>query len=443
MSHYPGTAAAAGEKAWASYSRQAAAASVQGEFRTAPADVLDAHVAASAPTPGEPGYAEKSRYYDALADGRAAVLAKRETAPVEATIRSSPAVAQAWAAASQDPKLLPQAVQASIAEQQRLGIKNISPLPQGAVAATVGAWHAGQTAGERLAALAPLTIGLAQQQPDGTYDDTLGAKGLQQLEKAGLDKGTNYALEAARLGDTPRAHEIIGWLAADPTKLPDPGEAKAKEVKAAVAQLYQGSNAARAEADAYALTGQPGAGEAAQRGQALLLRGAMIYAARGEQPDDAAAHALRVLHGDKPVTTNPDVGIVPLPSGAERSAFENALALTRENVDLAHLAPTREGVTARLTAYLGHPPAPGEVEGTLAQATADYHALAGDLRNGAGRWLAAPGGYQLITPSGQAVPGPDGRPRVWKADEIQHHAMTGGAQRPEMVGNPFAGGMGP
>jgi hypothetical protein len=292
----------------------------------------------------------------------------------------------------------------------------------------VAAFNTGQTAAERLGALAPLTTGLGKQNQDGTYDDTLGAKSLKQLEKAGLDPGTNYALEAARAHDEPRAHEIIGWLAVDPKHLPDPGEAKAKEVKSAVAQLYQGTNAARAEADAYNLTGQPGAGDAAQRGQALLLRGAMVYAARGEQPDDAAAHALRVLHGDKPVTTNPDLGIVPLPPGEkDTSAFESALALTRENVDLAHLAPTREGVTARLTAYLGHPPAPGEVEGTLAQATADYHALAGDLRNGAGRWLAAPGGYQLITPSGQAVPGPDGRPRVWTADEIQRHAVPAAA----------------
>jgi hypothetical protein len=231
------------------------AANVQGEFRTAPADVLDAHVAASAPTPGEPGYAEASRYYDALVDGRAAVLAKRETAPVEATIQSSPAVAQAWADASADPSKLPQAVQASIAEQQRLGIKNITPLPQGAVSATVGTWHAGQTAAERLAALAPLTIGLAQQRPDGTYDDTLGAKGLKQLEKAGLDKGAELRAGGARPGDTPRAHEIVGWLAADPKALPDPGEAKASQVKSAVAQLYQGSNAARAEADAYASPG--------------------------------------------------------------------------------------------------------------------------------------------------------------------------------------------
>jgi hypothetical protein len=391
LSHYPGTAGPAGLKAWDSYKRKAEAATVQGEFRTAPADVLDAHVAASAPTPGEPGYAERSAYYDALVEGRAAVLAKRETAPVEATIQSSPEVARKWADASADPSKLPQAVQASIAEQQRLGIKNITPLPQGAVSATVGMWHAGQTASERLAAVAPLTIGLAQQRPDGTYDDTLGAKGLKQLEKAGLDKGAEYALEAARLGDTPRAQEIVGWLAADPKALPDPGEAKASQVKSAVAQLYQGSNAARAEADAYALTGQPGAGEAAQRGQALLLRGAMIYAARGEQPDDAAAHALRVLHGDKPVTTDPDVGIVPLPPGVQDAAgFGNALALTRANVDLSHLAPTREGVTARLAAHLGHPPAPGEVEGTLAQATADFHALAGDVAAG-GRWLAAPG----------------------------------------------------
>lgn len=561
LSHYPGTAAVAGLKAWDSYQRQTVAANVQGEFKTAPADVLEAHVAASAPALGQPGYNEASRYHDALVDGASAVLAKREQYPVEATTKSSPAVAQAWAVASQDPSKLPAAVQASIAEQQRLGIKNITPLPQGAVSATVGTWHAGQTAAERLGAIAPLTIGLAQQRPDGTYDDSLGAKSLKQLEKAGLDKGTEYALEAARQNDGPRAHEIIGWLAADPAKLPNPGEAKAKEVKAAVAQLYTGTNAARAEMDHYNLTGQPGAGEAAQRGQELLLRGAMIYAGRGEEPTAAAEHALRVLHGDKPVTTNPELGIVPLPPGvpAEKAPeFENALSLTRENVDLSHLAPTRERVTQRLTAYLGRAPAPGEVEGTLAQATADYHALAGDVAAGS-RWLDAPGGYQLITPKGQAVPGPrpeptkdelmaavehvtgrpvlrnadgsyatmeqitvtepginggkptnipsiwDGKrvdegeairrasaaiakgekvgtfvdfrpydtieaavaaakaesaaiepaayawwdrqhpatPRIWTATEIQHHAMTGGSARPDLVGNPFAGGQGP
>lgn len=438
---YPGRLEA--DKAVDRWRKSAAVADAQGALPGTSLQDRQTRLAALRPT--DSGDSEGWERYDAFAKAVQADNTKLLEDPGAYARDKSPRVQQAFAAAASAPTQWAAAVGQSLAYQEHMGLTpgQAQPLPKELAGATVGAWHGGQTAAERLAALAPVTIGLARQRPDGTFDDTLSAKALKQLEKAGLDKGTNYALEAARAGDTPRAHEIIGWLAGDPKALPDPGEAKAKDVKSAVAQLYTRPNAAAAEANAYALTGQPGAKEVAERGQALLLRGAMTYAARGEQPDDAAAHALRVLYGAKPVTTDPDVGIVPLPPGVtDAKGFEAGLALTRENLDLSHLAPTREGVTRQLAAYLGRPPVPGEVEGALAQATRDHDTLAGDVAAGA-RWLAAPGGYQLITPSGQAVPGPDGRPRVWTGDEVQHHAMTGGAARPEIEGNPFAGGMGP
>jgi hypothetical protein len=422
---YPGRLE--GDKAVDRWRKSAAVADAAGALPGTSLQDRQTRLAALRPT--DTGDTEGWERYDAFFKAVQADNAKLLEDPGAYALAKSPRVQQAFAASASDPAQLPAAIGQSLAYQEHMGLtpEQAQPLPKELAGATVGAWHGGQTAAARLAVLAPVTIGLAPRRPDGTTDDTLAAKVLQQLEKAGLDKGTNYALEAARAGDLPRAHEIIGWLAADPKALPDPGEAKAKDVKSAVARLYTQPNAATAEAKAYELTGQPGAGEAAARGQALLLRGAMIYAARGEQPDDAAAHALRVLYGDKPVTTDPELGIVPLPPGVtDAQGFENALSITRENLDLTHLAPTREGVTRQLAASLGRPPVPGEVEGALAQATREHDALAGDVRNGGGRWLAAPGGFQLITPHGQAVPGPDGKPRIWTADEIQHHAMTGG-----------------
>jgi hypothetical protein len=65
----------------------------------------------------------------------------------------------------------------------------------------------------------------------------------------------------------------------------------------------------------------------------------------------------------------------------------------------------------------------GEVNGLLAQATGDHALWADDVRQYS-RWAPAPGGYQLVLPSGQAVTGADGKPRVWSTDEVIHHAMT-------------------
>jgi hypothetical protein len=101
------------------------------------------------------------------------------------------------------------------------------------------------------------------------------------------------------------------------------------------------------------------------------------------------------------------------------------LAVARANVDVSHLAPTKEAVKAML------PPgaSDGEVNGLLAQATGDHALWADDVRQYS-RWAPAPGGYQLVLPSGQAVTGGDGKPRVWSTDDVVHHAMGAPAPAP-------------
>jgi hypothetical protein len=95
---------------------------------------------------------------------------------------------------------------------------------------------------------------------------------------------------------------------------------------------------------------------------------------------------------------------------------------------VSHLAPTKDAIKAMM------PPgtSDGEVNGALAQATGDHALWADDVRQYS-RWAPAPGGYQLVLPSGQAVTGADGKPRVWSTDDIIHHAMGGTASAPALV----------
>jgi hypothetical protein len=381
----------------------------------------DAEAARLAPTATDPEeYGNQAQAHKAYVEAVGTIRGQFRQDPAGYVQGNLPAVRDAFQQARQDPSKLGAAIALSVANQERIDPAGTpEPLPKDLAAETVTRFKQAAGGDERLGLLAPYTVGL--------QNDDLARRALKQLEAAGLPQGADRALERYRQGDTASARELMGWLTVDPKNLPREQETKAQAVDQALDALYQDGNLATAEAHAATATGQPGNYENATRGRELIRKGALIRAAAGDDPATAVANAYRTLHGTGAATSDPDLGIVPLPPSLQPSAapaFESGLRALRDGVDLSHLAPTRETVAALLPP--GSPP--GTVEAALAMAQRNQAAWEADARAGA-RWVAAPGGYQLALPGGQVVPGPDGKARVWKEDEITHAAI-GALSRP-------------
>jgi hypothetical protein len=392
------------QKPWAMYQDQVRAQDAVGSMRTMSFPEQEAELAKLAPTADDPEQYGNQR--DAFAAAQKAAVSIRSAYhedPAGYVQSQVPAVRQAFVAAREDPTKLGLAIKLSMENQERIDPGGEHrPLPKEEAASVATRFKAAPTVDARLQLVAPYAVDIK--------DDEVGRKVLDQLEAAGLPAGADRALDAWRGAETERAREIMGGLTADPGKLPQLGDDNAKAVKKAVARLYQTPSLGAAEAQGYVLTGQPGDARTGQRGALLVEKLALTYAAGGLDATAAAERAHRVVYGSGVVTTDPALGIVRLPPGQrDVPAFEAGLAALRGQVDLSHLAPTRGQVAALLERHLGRAPLAGEVEGALQQATFDHQAFEADVR-AYSRWSGAPGGYQLVLPSGLAVPEPPTEP---------------------------------
>ena len=424
------------EKIWNSYQDQLRGARAAGEMRLLSMPEQDAKLAEL--RQARDATTDPAKYGDL--DG--ALQAATRAASAERTAfhedqatyvaRNNPKVQQAFAAAAPEPGApadpanpngmtkIGAAVTLSMEAQKQVNpAVDPIPLPKQAASDAVAKWKAAPDAAGKLAAIAAYTVGLARKNPDGSFDDTLGRKAADQLEAAGLPAGVDRAMEAARSGDETRARDMMSWLSVKESELPKPDSHVGQNVDIALNALYQQPNLAAAEGHAAAITGQPGNVQMSVRSRDLLRKGALYYAGvGGEEAAAAVQHAYRTAYGNGETAGSADLGLVPVPRGVDAGQLQTGLAVARQNVDVSHLAPTKEAVKRMLPAGASD----GEVNGLLAQVTADHHLWADDVRQYS-RWAPAPGGYQLVIPSGQAVTGADGKPRVWSTDDIVHHAM--------------------
>jgi hypothetical protein len=316
------------EKTWNRYQDQLRGARAAGEMRLLSMPEQDAKLAELAKTrdattdPAE--YGDRSQAFQAAARAAGAERTAFRSDPAQYVAGNVPAVRQAFDAARQDPSQYPAAVALSLEHQKRIDPSaDPAPLPKEAASNAVERWKAAPDAAGKLAALAPLTLGLARKGADGTtVDDTLARKSLDQLEAAGLPAGADRALEAARGGDENRAREIMATLSVKEGDLPKLGEATGRQLSAALTKLYLQPNLASAEAHAAIATGQPGNVQLAARGQKLLQQLAQRYAAAGESADEAAQHAYRTAYGAGETAGSADLGIVPVPRGVDKDQLE-------------------------------------------------------------------------------------------------------------------------
>lgn len=418
-----------GPHVWAEIQSETAAANATGVAKNMSFPEQETMLAGMRPTATDPIlFHQQTVAYDAALK----VVHQARTAfaedPATYTIRAVPAVANAFEAAKTDPSKAGAAVallmrNEALIDPEGAAAGKLHPMPKETASDTVAAFNNAESADQRLAIVAPWTLGLG--------DDVLGRKSLDQMEAAGLPHGVDRVLDAERAGEHQRARDLMGLIGTKPGDVPDIGDAKAGQVANEVGALYRDPNLAMAESQGARLTGQPGAATTANEGYALTLQVAKTLAARdGLDAHAAAAKAYQIVYGGGRTTTNPDVGVVRLPPGqTSDTAFTAGLTAIRGNVNLEHLQPTREGVERLLTLQTGQPPLPGQVEGALARAQHDHEAWVRDMRQNA-RWVGAPNGYQLVLPSGQAVPDANGHARVWTAEQVM---AASGSAPPRMM----------
>jgi hypothetical protein len=396
----PATAPAA----WKKFQDQVGRARALGRVFAAPIDEQDRILAETMPDPAKGDYGTQRREHDELVAAVKEDRAARLKDPAAYVLRSSPAVAAAFEEARQDPSKAARAIRLGLEEQTRLGIppNALAPLPKEAAAGIVERFKSAQTSDERLGLLAPVTLGLR--------DDTIGRKILDQLEEAGLPPAAALALERFRDGDVGAAREIMGLITADPKDAPNLGEATARDVQTAVDEQFSPAgwfgetNAAGLAARAASLVADPSMQRSLELQRSTMLQLARSYAAAGMSADDAAARAYKVVYGGKQVLVDDELGAVTVPQGVDSHVLETRLEEVRRTADLSWLTPKRENYPD---------------EGAWELALRDHDQRVQDLRED-GQWLDGPdGGYVLIDPVlGSAVPGPDGRPKVWTLEEI-------------------------
>ncbi|MEY5100082.1 MAG: hypothetical protein RJA36_2801, partial [Pseudomonadota bacterium] len=289
--------------------------------------------------------------------------------------------------------------------------------PQEATALVSGFKNAG-TVDERLAMLAPLTV--------GPKDDEIGRKVLSQLEGKGLPADARFALERLKEGDEDGARQLLAGLGTDPKDLPKLGETTATKIADAVdAAMADPSNAAGMTTHLANTSQQPAMFARAAAERETITRLATQYASAGASPEEAVARASRFVVGDKVTAGSDDLGMVTVPNGADVDAVTAGMAAVRAGLDLSHLAPryapTRPGQATT-----------GATEGARAAAQRDYQAKVEAVRRG-GMWTPVDGGYALMGPTGWFVPDPadPSKPRVWTLGDL-----TAAGQRGSLEASP-------
>lgn len=337
------------------------------------------------------------------------------------------------AALTQAGQLRAKAIALSLAEQRRRGLpdEELAPLAKQDASDAVGAFKRATSADERLAVLTPLTLGLRAE--DGQPDFRLARKTLDQLERAGLPKGADRALEALQGGNPEAAKDILTALTLDAKALPA-NDVKGKDLTAAVNAAYAELGPARAEASTFAVSGQPGNGNTFTGGRDLVTLLAKAEIAKNPNLDADAAVKLattKAFAGQRAAGSD-DLGVVKVDQGVDPDRFTAGLAALREQADLTHYEPTRDRIAATLPP--GTPE--GVIQGRLAAAKRDHDAWGDDVKEYS-KFVSVPGGYSLVLGGSGALAGPDGKPRIFTSDEVLGAA---GQPRPGVLSRLFGAG---
>lgn len=368
---------------------------------------------------GENAKLETDRY-NTLASAAQTTLKQREADPASYVQKTFPGVEAAWQNVNEEGGYQ-QAISASVAAQQQLGITNVAPLPKPIAAGVVTAFNDKEQAeADRIAAVS----GVLFATPDPEQRRAI----FDQLVDAGLPAMTEGAFEAMARGDSGAARRLMQAAMIDvgslPGKSPESQDAIDKAIQSElmdtgqIGDIYYGlsngsaENYARAENDAK-----------------LISNAVHLRLRQGEGLTDAVNAAAKDLYGDvKVVKDGWNVNVQALvPTDVNAGQFRGGLE--------AMLPQVRDALTVI-------PGVPGEVsvaDGSRAvidAATANYaeNVMAeGFFRNSGD-------GYVFIDPYvGAAVTGADGEPLMFTLDDVLKAGQAQPVTQPDRQDMPDAG----
>lgn len=368
-------------------------------MRTMSAADIERVVREAAPTSSGDDAALQQKRYDTLSSAAANTLKAREDDPALYARRAFPNVHAAWSNPNMTGEDYQNAIAASIAAQQQLGIKNIKPIMKDTIDTLVTTYKDENLPEQDRISAVTQVLG-------STADPAQKRMLFEQLVDAGLPEITEGAFEALSRGDSGAARRLFQAAMIDPSKLPGQAPHKPSEIDEAVqsqlmdegklGNIYYGLSDGTAENFVRA-----------ERDSKLIANSVNLRVRNGEDLDDAVEAVAKDLYGDVQVITG----------GWSVNAQVLAPADADPDVIVKGLVAVEPQVRDVLAERLAVPADTNKKDGTKAildTATTNYI----DNVMAEGFFRNADGGYVFIDPYvGAAVSDRQGGPIIFQLPE--------------------------
>lgn len=368
-------------------------------MRTMSAADIERVVREAAPTSSGDDAALQQKRYDTLSSAAANTLKAREDDPALYARRAFPNVHAAWSNPNMTGEDYQNAIAASIAAQQQLGIKNIKPIMKDTIDTLVTTYKDENLPEQDRISAVTQVLG-------STADPAQKRMLFEQLVDAGLPEITEGAFEALSRGDSGAARRLFQAAMIDPSKLPGQAPHKPSEIDEAVqsqlmdegklGNIYYGLSDGTAENFVRA-----------ERDSKLIANSVNLRVRNGEDLDDAVEAVAKDLYGDVQVITG----------GWSVNAQVLAPADADSDLIVKGLVAVEPQVRDVLAERLAVPADTNKKDGTKAildTATTNYI----DNVMAEGFFRNADGGYVFIDPYvGAAVSDRQGRPIIFQLPE--------------------------
>ncbi|WP_439816549.1 hypothetical protein [Zavarzinia sp. CC-PAN008] len=401
----------AGPAEWRAFEATRQVGAQVAQVRTLTPDAQAALLAQAKPTDtAAPGFAERQKAYETLAQAVAANRQARAADPVAYVASVFPDVREAWAAvqgAAPDaqPQATAQAISRTWAAQAQIGIPEAlrGALTKDRAELAAKAFNEGPgTPDERAKALAATVF--------STSDRAQQQAVFRQLVGTGVPAVTEGALEALARGDAGAAQRLFRAATLNPADVPDSATYTDADIKARILSdvLTPGTLA-----DAvYGLSlGAAGNDQRVARDTALMTAAIKLELAKGRDLDEATAQATRDLHGNLTLYDR-NGALLAIPAGADEAALDTGLEALRDQV--------RDAMGGFVPAELS---AGTDAERAGARIRRrDALRLIDDLAEN-GVWRNVNGGFGLLQPAtGLLAAGTDGKPIVFTMEQVRRAA---------------------
>jgi len=308
-----------GEQRFQSFQSTVDASQQAYSMQTMPNDQIQALVKAAEPSQSGNAAVDDLKHYQTIKAAAESVIKAREADPVAYVQRTIPSVAQAWDQAGNNPAGYQAAIAATVAAQQKLGIKSTAIFPadmtKGAVAQFKDETRPQE---DRISAVTNLLL--------ATPDPSQRRAIFDQMVKAGLPDTTEGAFNAIARGDAAAANRLFQAAMVDPSKLPGKAPYKTDDINQ---QIQSDIMDAGQLGDVYygLSDGSTANLLAAQRDAKLLGNAVELRVRSGESLPEAVAGAAKDLYGDvKPVEGDSRVNAhILVPSTADEGKVLDGL----------------------------------------------------------------------------------------------------------------------